>query len=1379
MRINELIACQHPNKPSATTLTNMGEKVASASFFMGRLFLVSVFWVAAGCSTSQVEPGNYLTDTNSIGGNTDSGSDTGSEVDTASETGADTSVSCDDMVEPCHEGRCIDDNGTARCECNDGWSGNLCDECAAGWHEFGDDCVLDEQCLTTSCAFHEVEDGCTVEDGEVICECEGNWDSGNHCASCLPGYHEDDDECVEDLYCVSGPPCEHGGACSEQSGMIMCDCSTAGYASQGGDNWEGEFCEICPEGYHIDGDNCLENDVCTDDMCGDNGQCVVVESGTAVCICDTGWTHAVPNNETSECEQCAQGYHHPDGDDSACVEDDECETFSCGVGTCTENDEGGIDCECPDDTLLDPEFNCGKCLPAYHWVIGVGCVENDEDCDASDPCGDHGTCLYSEGEKSCDCDPMYSGANCDSCIDGYQDRDGNGVCAPNCVTAVANGLFCGDNGACDDASGVAICECDGQWAGAACDVCPAGNHLEGGDCVANQVCEPDSCSGHGACSVPSETGLVECDCDDGWIDSFDGIACAVCASGYQNLYYPDDCQPTCATAVAAGLECGDNGACAINTSTGAPHCACDTGYAGVDCTLCDSGFHLEGDLCVANDASCAVSDPCGDNGTCVYEGGVKSCECDPLYTGATCLECVTGYQDSNGDGECRPTCVTAEANGLDCGDNGNCTINVSSGLAECECSLGYGGADCASCASGYHLDGASCVVNEVCSDATGPCVNGACSVVGGLIQCACDPGYATDGDGYCTLCASGYHLNSGSCVIDEVCEAGVSCSGRGTCDDSTGVVVCTSCTGGFTTASLCANCPTGFHESGGVCVLTEACPVSPCNGNGTCDDSTGVAICSCDTGWTGDTCDSCAAGYHDDAGDCVLDETCIASSCSYHGTCDDSSGVVVCTCDDPDAYAQPYCATCSSGYHRDGATGDCLPNETCLAGDPSPSCNSHGTCDDSTGVIVCSCESEWTGDNCMSCAIGFHLELGACVADPTCSTPNELDLDPSCNNQGTCVDTSGSVVCTCNTGWDSDSNCSTCANGYHDENGDCVIDETCLAGDPSPSCNDQGSCDDSSGEIACACSAGFAGDTCNLCDTGGGYTACAGDCCSADETCFDDECVVPLTCDDIPEVDFTECGATAFDDGAGGTIDCGDCGANGTCVGGVCDCDDNYGVFDGEHECTYACDGYLPSVGCCEGDFVAYCSGGSLVQVYCGYYAAPANTCGWQGDPSNYFTCADGTPPVEYTSTCPDNIVVDTDIPACEDDDMEENDDEASATRINVGESVSATKCSGDSDFYIVSLTTGQDVTIRLDFVHTTVDLDFILWYDHVDEATYDTYLTEEYKSTPSSSFEEFAFTVGVLNTWGGDPTATGDYIIEVFDLPGDQGGYVLSVSVD
>ena len=195
----------------------------------------------------------------------------------------------------------------------------------------------------------------------------------------------------------------------------------------------------------------------------------------------------------------------------------------------------------------------------------------------------------------------------------------------------------------------------------------------------------------------------------------------------------------------------------------------------------------------------------------------------------------------------------------------------------------YGGGEGVSeiyAVSVYHCD-----ITKVhqCSD-HGECLDGTCD---------CERGY--DGN-QCETCADGYHDDNGECIQNQVCLPN-SCSGHGTCDDSTGMVVCI-CEQEYD-GTYCELCKDGYHREGQVCVANEVCPVvDPCSGHGTCDDSTGVAVCSCNEGYTGDECEACAGGYHDEQGVCIKDQVCLPNSCSGHGTCDDGTGVVVCNCDD-------------------------------------------------------------------------------------------------------------------------------------------------------------------------------------------------------------------------------------------------------------------------------------------------------------------------------------------------------------------------------------------------------------------------------------------------------------------------------------------------
>jgi hypothetical protein len=184
-----------------------------------------------------------------------------------------------------------------------------------------------------------------------------------------------------------------------------------------------------------------------------------------------------------------------------------------------------------------------------------------------------------------------------------------------------------------------------------------------------------------------------------------------------------------------------------------------------------------------------------------------------------------------------------------------------------------------------------------------------------------------------------------------VCEAGDCLNGN--CDDSTGIVEC-SCDVGWALPN-CDSCAIGFHDEGGSCVLNEVCGSPDCV-NGNCDDSSGIVECSCDAGWALPNCDSCDLNYHDEGGACVLDEVCNASDC-IHGSCDDSSGIIGCTCDA--GWELPNCDTCASGYHD--SEGTCVPDENCTPG----VCN-NGSCDDSSLEVECYCDFGWQPPACAT-----------------------------------------------------------------------------------------------------------------------------------------------------------------------------------------------------------------------------------------------------------------------------------------------------------------------------------------------------------------------------------------------------------------------------
>lgn len=201
--------------------------------------------------------------------------------------------------------------------------------------------------------------------------------------------------------------------------------------------------------------------------------------------------------------------------------------------------------------------------------------------------------------------------------------------------------------------------------------------------------------------------------------------------------------------------------------------------------------------------------------------------------------CNPGYQDLDGDGDCRPTCKTAN---LNCDDRQVC--DDASGQARCVCGDGYEGSDCQRCADGYqdndgdgNCDPTCALGDALCND------NGRCDDSTGQVRCVCNPGYIGDD---CNRCDTGYQDNdqNGSCKAD---------------------------------------CGTSGLQ----------CP------NGHCDDSSGQPSCVCDTGYAGASCNQCDGGYqdNDNNGSCEADCGTAGYTCSNKGRCVDSSGVPRCDCD--------------------------------------------------------------------------------------------------------------------------------------------------------------------------------------------------------------------------------------------------------------------------------------------------------------------------------------------------------------------------------------------------------------------------------------------------------------------------------------------------
>ncbi len=338
---------------------------------------------------------------------------------------------------------------------------------------------------------------------------------------------------------------------------------------------------------------------------------------------------------------------------------------------------------------------------------------------------------------------------------------------------------------------------------------------------------------------------------------------------------------------------------------------------------------------------------CGGHGICKIESGSPVCQC------------YEGYQDKDGDLICLPNCAYS---GLDCGPTTHTKCDDSSGIAKCVCDTGY-----------QDYDGDS-VCKPTCATAGLNCTGGTCDDSSGTARCICtDPNYQ-DND------------NNGTCLptcVKAIADGTLSCTTHAHCDDSSGTVTCV-CNDGYINPPACSTCAPNFHSDGsGNCVPNQSCTPNYCNGHGTCSDASGMPVCTCDTGYTGTTCNQCASGYQDSDGNGTCLEDCYfscgqkpAALCpESYGSCQYSGGVASCVCDQ--GWENPPVVMHSAYSLCVGGTYSILPEcSQCKISDPPASypngcpatcsdasltCN-NGKCyyDKNTKDIYCKCNSGYT-----------------------------------------------------------------------------------------------------------------------------------------------------------------------------------------------------------------------------------------------------------------------------------------------------------------------------------------------------------------------------------------------------------------------------------
>ncbi|XP_052089223.1 multiple epidermal growth factor-like domains protein 11 [Mytilus californianus] len=513
------------------------------------------------------------------------------------------------------------------------------------------------------------------------------------------------------------------------------------------------------------------------------------------------------------------------------------------------------------------------------------------------------------------------------------------------------------------------------------------------------------------------------------------------------------------------LNCSDG----CNNETGYCNGSCTYGYYGSECnSTCPQHCYIR---CHRNTGECT------DCKTSYY--GINCTEtcserCHHKYCNQSgfCLSCEAPYYGDHCEKICPSNCK--EVNGCDrqtgeciygCNDGfwGNyCENNCSDSCkSACQrhygtcwgCKPGFGGSNCQlNCIA--HCD--FCSRNDTCNECSKGWFGNKCE-----LQCPvnCRNSICSKFDGSCT-CSKGWYgqncnntciENCDSCIDNttcNVCSEGYygrycesSCPSNCTKCNRSGEK-CTRCNSGLfgdqctcdvdqcskhESLSHCVECKNSgwYPKIGGCCRCSDNCK----GGHFKCDNTSGVCLDGCESGYYGKHCiDKCSSHCIGNGTVCNSTTGVCPYGCEpdwYYSTCKYGCSLLTPHCskctqfkDNINNFESAGCDECDDGFYKPVLREFCAPCENCL----------YDKCNGRTGRCLKGCKEGWYMD---------PYSLGKC--DRECAT--------SCF-EGLCDPTNGTCIHGCKDGWTGDScsfTCSSyCLNKTCDQfSGDCI---TCIPG---------------------------------------------------------------------------------------------------------------------------------------------------------------------------------------------------------------------------------------------------------------------------------------------------------------------------------------------